>query len=430
MKTIGRLRWWIVALVCCGTILNYLARNSLAVLAPELTQLMDISTQQYSYIVAAFQLAYTIMQPICGWIVDSIGLKIGFAIFAVAWSLANMAHATAGGWLGLSFFRGLLGASEAAAIPSGMKAIAEWFPARERSVATGWFNAGTSLGALLAPPLVISVSLMADWRTAFIVTGGLGLFWAVAWYFLYDSPKKHPRIKQSELDYIESDRPKKPKTKATAKDILTSAKFWVIAIPRFLSEPAWQTFSFWIPLYLANERGMDLAQIAMFAWLPFLAADLGGIVGGYLSPIFMQKFKMKLIPSRVTGISLAAVLMIAPGCIGLAASPYMAIALFCIGGFAHQIISVLINTLSADVFSPEEVGTANGFVGQAGWIGGLSFSLIIGALADTVGYAPLFAGLAVFDLLGAAILILAIGSLTLPKKDDDDEVIEAEEAVQ
>lgn len=411
MKTVRHLRWWIVLLICVGTILNYLARNSLGALAPELTQVLHISTQQYSYIVGAFQLAYTVMQPVCGWIVDRLGLQIGFALFAVAWSLANMAHAAAGGWMGLAFFRGLLGMSEAAAVPSGMKAIAEWFPAKERSVATGWFNAGTSLGALIAPPLVIAVSLAADWRVAFLVTGGIGLFWAYAWYRLYRSPQRHPSITADELAYIEADRPKAPARRASAQEIVTSPKFWSIAIPRFLAEPAWQTFSFWIPLYLAQERGMDIKQIALFAWLPFLAADLGGVLGGYLSPFFMKRFGMRLIPSRVTAISMAAVLMIAPGCIGLAADPYVAIALFCVGGFAHQIISVLINTLSADVFSAEEVGTANGFVGQAGWLGGLIFSLMIGQLADTVGYAPLFACLSVFDLLGAAVLIAMIGRL-------------------
>src|SRR5262249_42021839 len=159
---------------------------------------------------------------------------------------------------------------------------------------------------------------------------------------------------------------------------------------------------------LATERGMNLKQIALFAWLPFLCADLGGVLGGYISPFFMKRFGVSLIPSRVLGISLAAVLMIAPGCVGLVASPYAAIALLCVGGFAHQIISVLINTLSADVFAPEEVGTANGFVGQAGWFGGLLFSLLVGQLAGSIGYAPLFGSLSVFDLAGAAILIATI----------------------
>jgi ACS family hexuronate transporter-like MFS transporter len=317
--------------------------------------------------------------------------------------------------MSLAFFRGLLGLSEAAAVPSGMKAIAEWFPARERSVATGWFNAGTSLGALLAPPIVFAVTLVGDWRLAFVVTGAIGLIWAIAWYVYYRSPQQHPAITPQELALIAADRPAVPARKASALEILGSARYWVIAIPRFLAEPAWQTFSFWIPFYFAKERGMDFTHTVIFAVLPFIAADLGGVLGGYLSPFFMRRFGIGIVPSRVLGISLAAVLMIAPGCVGLAASPYVAIALFCIGGFAHQIISVLLNTLSADVFTAEEVGTANGFVGQAGWIGGLLFTLLVGQLADTIGFAPLFGALGAFDLIGAAILIVFVGRLTLPR---------------
>jgi ACS family hexuronate transporter-like MFS transporter len=408
---VRNLRWWIVALICAGTIANYLARNSLGVLAPELKSALHMSTQQYSYVVGAFQLCYTIMQPVAGAFIDRFGLRAGFALFGLAWSAANMMHALAIGWVSLAIYRGILGLFESAAIPSGIKAVAEWFPARERSVAVGWFNAGTSLGALIAPPVVVAVALWADWRTAFIVTGGVGIFWAAAWYIFYRSPDEHPAITPEEKAMIAVEKPKGPVQRAKAKDILRTSRFWVIAVPRFLAEPAWQTFSFWIPLYLASERGMDLKQIALFAWLPFLAADVGGILGGYLSPWLMKR-GVSLIPSRVAGVVLGAVLMIAPGCIGLAASPYTAIALFCIGGFAHQMISGLINTLSADVFAPAEVGTANGFIGQAGWIGGLLFSLLIGQLADTVGYAPLFAVLAVFDLIGAAVLILFIRRLT------------------
>jgi ACS family hexuronate transporter-like MFS transporter len=417
MRTIRNLRWWMIGLFSVGTILNYLARNSLGVLAPELNANLGITTQQYSYVVGAFQAAYTIMQPVCGFVVDRIGLRLGFALFAVAWSLANMAHALAGGWMSLAFFRGLLGMSEAAAIPSGMKTVAEWFPARERSIATGWFNAGTSLGALIAPPLVIAVSLATSWRVAFVVTGAIGLIWAIAWYAWYRPPAAHPRITREESAMIAAGRPAPSSRRAKARDVIGTSRFWAIAIPRFLSEPAWQTFSFWIPLYLAHERGMDLKQIALFAWLPFLAADVGGVLGGYLSPFFMRRFGLSLIPSRVAGICLGAVLMIAPGCIGLAASPYAAIALFSVGGFAHQMLSGLINTLSADVFAPEEVGTANGFVGQAGWLGGLLFSLAIGQFADSIGYTPLFACLSVFDLIGAVVLIAMIGRLKAANRE-------------
>ena len=174
MKQIKGLRWWIIGLICLGTIINYLARNSLAVLAPELQKRLQFSTQEYSYIVAAFQIGYCVMQSVCGFILDFLGLQLGFALFALAWSLFNVLHAFAGGWGSLAFFRGLLGLSEASAIPAGIKAISEWFPAKERSVAVGYFNAGTSLGALLAPPLVIWVLLQSSWQMAFVVTGGLG----------------------------------------------------------------------------------------------------------------------------------------------------------------------------------------------------------------------------------------------------------------
>jgi MFS transporter, ACS family, hexuronate transporter len=408
MKRRRGLRWWIVALVSCGTILNYLARNSLAALAPQLQGVLDITVGQYSYIVGAFQLAYTVMQPVCGFVVDRIGLRLGLPLFAAAWSITNMAHALAGGWMMLAGFRGLLGMSEAAVIPAGMKAIAEWFPARERSVATGWFNAGTSLGAMLAPPIVIGVSLVSNWRFAFVVTGVLGLIWAAAWYLVYRPPEQHPAITQDERAYITAGRAAIPAARASARDILTCSRFWSIAIARFLIEPAWQTFSFWIPLYL-HGRGMNLAQIAMFAWLPFLAADLGGVLGGYLSPWLVRRFGLHLVHSRIAGVSLGAVLMIAPGCIGLAGTPYVAIVLFCIGGFAHQMISVSLNTLNTDVFAPAEVGTAVGFVGQAGWLGGLLFSLTLGQVIDAIGYTPIFASLTFFDLAAAVVLIATVG---------------------
>ena len=414
MKKLRGFRWWIVGLICLGTIINYLARNSLAVLAPELQKRLNFTAQEYSYIVGAFQIGYTVMQSVCGFALDFLGLKLGFSLFGAAWSVCNMLHAVAGGWLGLAFFRGLLGLSEAAAIPAGIKAISEWFPAKERSVAVGYFNAGTSLGALLAQPLVIWVSLQHGWQMAFVVTGGLGFFWVALWWIFYRSPKDHWLLGDRERSYIqEGQEPDKTADsvhrRPPVKKILSNPKFWGIALPRFLAEPAWQTFNFWIPLYLATVRHMNLKEIAIFAWLPFLAADLGGIFGGYLSPLVMKVFKLQLINSRIVGIVLGALMMIGPGSIGLVASPYTAIALFCMGGFAHQMISALLNTLSADVFDDHEVATANGFSGTAAWTGGLSFSLVVGALANSVGYGPLFACLALFDIVGAIVVITLVG---------------------
>ena len=390
--------WSVVGVVCLGTIVNYLSRNTLAVLAPQLEHLLKFGVTEYSYVVAAFQLAYTLMQPVCGFVLDRIGLRAGFALFAALWSVAGMLHAFAGGWVGLAVLRGGLGATEATAIPAGMKAIGEWFHGPERSAATGWFNVGTSFGAMLAPPLVVGLTLAFGWRAAFVATGGLGLAWAGLWYAVYRSPE--------EVEAVEA------APRVGLLEIIRSRRYWALAIPRFLAEPAWQTFNFWIPLYLATERHWDLKQIALFAWTPFLAADLGGVFGGYLSPLLMRVLKLDLLPARLAVTGVGAVLMIAPGLIALAGNAYLAMALFCVGGFAHQMISVTINTLSADVFPSRTLGTANGWVGAAGWTGGLLFSLLIGQLVHVTGYGPLFGCLGVFDLIGFAVLAVMIRGLT------------------
>ncbi|MGB7194575.1 MAG: MFS transporter [Collimonas pratensis] len=410
MKRIKGLRWWIIALVCFGTILNYISRNSLGVLADTLKHDLGFSTKEYSYVVAAFQVAYTIMQPVCGYVIDFLGLKVGFALFAAAWSVIGMLHGFATGWISLAFFRGLLGLTEAVAIPAGVKAVSEWFPKQERSVAVGYFNAGTSMGAVIAPVLVAWLLYKHSWQAAFIVTGALGFIFAGLWFFFYRAPKDHPNLTDAERDYIlsgqESIAESQAHAKPSVKTIVSTRRFWGIAITRFLAEPAWQTFNFWIPLYFISVRGMNLKEFAIFGWMPFFAADMGGILGGYLSPFLMKHFKFKLVNSRIAGIATGALLMTSVGFVGYVESPYMAIALFCIGGFSHQMISGLVNTMTTDVFNTREVGTANGLTGMISWIGGLSFSLLIGQLAESIGYTPLFAALGMFDVVGATILFL------------------------
>ncbi len=391
-------RWGFVALISLGTIINYLSRNALAVMAPQLEALLRFGVREYSYVVGAFQLAYTIMQPVCGLVLDRLGVRLGFGLFAVAWSLASLLHASAGGWPALAACRGLLGASEASAVPAGMKAISEWFGDRDRSKAVGWFNAGTSLGAMIAPPLTVGLTLAFGWRSAFIATGLLGLAWAGLWFTLYRSPATLQA------------RPKANWGQGLV--LLGQRRFWALAIPRFLAEPAWQTFVFWIPLYLSTERHWDLAHIALFAWAPFLAADFGGVFGGYLSPWLMRFGRVGLLTARTATVVIGAVLMIAPGCVALSGNAYGAVALLCVGGFAHQMISVTINTLSADLFASSQLGAANGWVGSAGWAGGLLFSLLIGQVVRTTGYGPLFACLSLFDVTGAVALILLLRGLS------------------
>ncbi|MEP7350261.1 MAG: MFS transporter [Sphingorhabdus sp.] len=405
MKFSGnKLRWWIISLVTLGTILNYLARSTLSVAAPTLKTEFSMTTEQYSWVVLAFQASYTVMQTVAGSVLDALGTRLGFFLFAVGWAFSNMAHAMATGWQSLAFFRTLLGATEAAAIPAGAKTVATWFPARERPLATSFFQMGTSVGNMVAPPLVAFCILAYNWQAAFIVTGALSLVWAGMWWVGYRDPADHPRLSAEERALIEDGRDDNITSKpATKKDVLKSRSFWAIATPRFLSEPAWQTFNFFIPLYLVAVWDLDLKSVALWAWLPFLAADFGSLAAGLL-PTWLMKRGAGLLTSRKITMTIGALCMVGPACIGLATSPGMAIAMFCIGGFAHQMLNGALITLCADVFDRRTVGTASGMAGTSAWIGGMLFTLLIGQSADTFGYNPLFIALAALDILAAVVL--------------------------
>jgi ACS family hexuronate transporter-like MFS transporter len=350
------------------------------------------------------------MQPVAGFLLDTVGTKIGFAAFALAWSLACAAAAWSTGWRSLAFFRGLLGIAEAAGIPAGVKATSEWFPAKERSVAIGWFNIGSSIGALLAPPLVVWALLHGQWQLAFVIVGVAGIIWSVVWMVLYKHPRNQKLLGDGERDYILSGQEAKhsdagaPKRSWSA--MLRSRDFWAIGIPRILSEPAWQTFNAWIPLYMMTERHMNLKEIALYAWMPFLAADIGCVLGGYLSPLFHKYAKVSLFTSRKMVFVVGALCMIGPACVGLVASPYVAVALLCVGGFAHQTLSGALYAITSDMFGKNEVATATGMGGMAGYLGAAAFTALFGVLVTQVGYSPLFVVLAVFDIIAAAVVCL------------------------
>ncbi|MCX7283135.1 MAG: MFS transporter [Novosphingobium sp.] len=398
------LRWWIIGLVTIGTILNYLARSTLSVAAPTLKAEFAMTTEQYSWVVLAFQATYTVMQTVAGSVLDTLGTRLGFFLFALGWALSNMAHAFATGWMSLAAFRAMLGATEAAAIPAGTKTVATWFPARERPLATSLFQMVTSVGNMIAPPLVAFCILAFNWQAAFIATGALSLAWAGLWWFGYRDPADHPRLSEGERAVIAADIASEPADKpATKGDVLRSRSFWAIAVPRFLAEPAWQTFNFFIPLYLVAVWKLDLKSIALWAWLPFLAADFGSLAAGLLPPWLMARGKSMLSSRKIT-MTLGALCMAGPACIGLATTPGMAIVLFCIGGFAHQMLNGALITLCSDVFDKRTVGTASGMAGTTAWIGGMLFTLLIGQSADVFGYNPLFVALAALDILGAGVL--------------------------
>jgi MFS transporter, ACS family, hexuronate transporter len=403
-----------ISLIMLGSVMNYLTRSTLAVAAPTVLHELRISEREYSWIVGAFQGAI-MTQPVCGYVLDVLGLKIGFAIFAVTWSLVNMTHALANSWQTLAWLRGLLGFSEGSANPAGMKATAEWFPAQERGLAGGVYNIGASLGSMVAPPLVAWAILAYNWRVAFVITGSLGLIWAVLWLLFYQSPDKNSALSEHERAYIRSGQEsylQSDGSRPSMLKIIAQRNFWGIALPRFLADPTWGTLSFWLPLYLSTVRHMDLKQIALFAWMPFLAADFGCVFGGLVAMRLQKRWGLSVVDSRRCTFTLGAVLMLGVVFVGFVKGSYAAIALLSLAGFAHQTLSVTVITMSSDLFRKNEVATVAGMAGTLGNAGLLIFSLLIGGLVATVGYTPFFICLGFLDLVGAVVLWTTVSEPT------------------
>ncbi len=281
-------------------------------------------------------------------------------------------------------------------------------PEKERPIAAGWAGVGFSIGAMLAPPIIVLAHVALGWQGAFLFSGALAMIWVLLWWRFYHSPDTHPNLSQEEFELIHQDNepvlPRLPFLKSLA--ILSkNKKFYGIAIPAFLAEPAWAVFSFWVPLYLATERGMDLKQIAMFAWLPFLAADIGSVASGYLTKLYQKWFGCSRVNSVVASSVTGAFMMVSLAFVAVTKDPYLAIALISIGGFGHQVISCMLSALVVDSFDKNQVATVNGLRGSSAWIASFLFTLLIGAVSDTIGFNPLFIAMGFFDLIGAVFLI-------------------------
>ncbi|QDQ84149.1 MFS transporter [Paraburkholderia megapolitana] len=401
------LRWWMIGLLTLGTVMNYLARSSLSVAAPTVMQDLHITTAQYGWITGAFLVMYPIGGPLTGYLMDRVGLRFGFLLCGVLWSIVCMAHGLANGWVGLFVLRGMLGLVEASFIPAGMRAAAFWFPAHERGIAAGVFNIGTSVGAIAAPPLIAWSILRYNWQTAFVIAGALGLVWAVLWLVLYRHPSEHKALSQEEAAYIAGDErvvPVPDGDRPRLSRIFKQRNFWGIALPRFFADPVWGTLVFWMPLYLHQARGFDLKAIAMTAWLPFVAADVGCMMGGTISMFLNRRFNIAILNGKRIVFTIGAVIMISMVGVGYVKDPGMAIFLLCLGGFAHQTLSVTVISMSADLFPKQEVATVTGFAALAAGIGNLLFTLTMGALVATIGYTPFFVALGFGDLIGVVLI--------------------------
>lgn len=405
MSKFRHIRWTIIGLFAMAMTINYLTRSVLGVAAPTMMAEQGITSEQYSWITGAFQIGI-MFQPVAGYLLDITGIRYGFSFLVVAWSLITMAHGLVSGWLGFMALRGALGVVEGGAQPAGMKLVSQWFPARERGTAGGLYQIGASLGAVAAPPLVAWAVLNHSWRAAFFVAGGLGLFWLLLWLFWYQSPTRHRAISEQERDMI-ADGQETQLTRSFGRPKLRSMlgrrDMWGIALPRFLADPVWGMLSLWMPLYLVQVRHFDIQQIALFAWLPFLAADLGCLAGPAVVA-WLQRRGVHLIDARRWAFTLGALLMGSMMFVGMVESAMVAIALLCVAGFAHQTLSVTVITMAADLFPQNEVGTATGIAGMAANLGVLIFTLLLGSLVDQVGYGPFFILLGLLDFVGAAIL--------------------------
>jgi ACS family hexuronate transporter-like MFS transporter len=405
MRRFLGLRWLTIALIMLGAMVNFLSRATLAVAAPTVMTDLHITTQQYGWITAAFQ-GTIMLQPVVGYIIDVLGVKTGFALFALAWSLICMAHGLATSWPILAGLRAALGFAEGAFSPGGLKVVSEWFPARERGLAGGLYNIGPSVGQMLAPPLVVWAILNYSWQASFVIVGIISLAWVVLWLVFYHPVATHPSLSAEERELIVSGQEsflmgedKKP----SITSILSRRNFWGIALPRFLTDPTWGMLSFWVPLYLTTVRHFDLKHIALYAWLPFLAADLGCIFGPSVV-LFLQRRGLDLIDARRGAFTLGAFMMIGVAFAGTVQSPILAVALISLAGFAHQTLSVTMITMATDLFRRHEVGTVAGMAGTCANLGILISSLLIGGLVTTIGYTPFFISLAALDLVAAIVV--------------------------
>jgi len=396
MKPIESLRWWIAALLAAATALNYLDRQSLPVVITVLQKSIPLTDQQYSQLQGAFLLAYGVMYAGGGRIMDLLGTRRGYALMITWWSAANFMHGLVGSFSGLALSRFLLGLGEGGGFPGSAKAVSEWFPAKERSFAFGIFNTGSSVGAVIAPPLIAFIVLWLDWRWVFFLTGILGFVWAVGWWQLYEIPAKHRFITRQEQDYLERSLgvSAPPNDQAAGTQIrwielFQSRQVWGLLAAKFLSDSAWYFFIFWLPKYLGDVRHLNIKEIGYYAWIPYAFAGAGSFGGGWLSSFLIRR-NMTIDRSRKISLGISAALM--PVSLLIATSPLsLAIAFFGMAMFGHQFWSTIIQTLPADIFPSRIVGSVAGLMGAVGCLGGVLFNLLIGALlAHGSSYALVF----------------------------------------
>ena len=413
MKIKG-LRWVIIGLIFLATVINYIDRSALSIMwgnenvEGSISQSLGLTKNDYSYILNIFMVAYALGQLFSGKLFDKVGTRVGYVISIGIWGLSSFFHSMARGLFSLSFLRVTLGLSEAGNWPGAVKSNAEWFPIKERAIAQGLFNAGASIGSVIAPLLIASLFVAYGWRITFMVIGSFGLLWIIPWLLINKAgPKKHPWITEEEQKFIVegqslADQNATAETKGKSlREILSFKESWAVVIGRFFLEPIWWLFVGWMPIYLFDVYEFDVKEVGMFLWVPYVGAAIGSIAGGYVSGKIIAKTN-SIDKGRKTTIFIGGIIMllglIATILMGDTAEKFVAIVFFVLFGFQFAISNV--QTLPSDFFSGKSVGSLAGLGGMIGVFSVILMNFLVPIIVEKFSYTPIFIAIAIFVPLG------------------------------
>ncbi len=392
---IPKLRWILAAMLFFATAVNYADRQALAVVSDRIRAQFAMTEVDYSWILAGFFLAYAIMYAGSGYIVDRLGTKKSFSLFIGVWSLAAMAHAFATGVWSFGLARFMLGLGEPGNWPAATKAVSEWFAPRQRALGVGIFNAGSSVGSALSPPLISWLTIQYGWQFAFISVGAVGFLWLAAWWMLYDTPHRNKWLSKAEYDEIKHEIPAEEASKHQDRPkvdwgkVVRTREAMALCLARTFTDPVIYFVIFWLPAYLVKERHFDQKAIGQYSWVPFLFGGIAYLVGGFLSGMLMKR-GWALPKARKRVMLLGALCLPVAICAPFAPSAALAIAAICFITFGHGFWTANLQTLPADIFPGHEVGTVAGFSGMGGAIGGMVANLGTGYVVTKFSYAPIF----------------------------------------
>ncbi|HUR57349.1 MAG TPA: MFS transporter [Opitutaceae bacterium] len=392
----SRLRWVMIGMAFLATVINYLDRQTLSVVAPKLREEFGMSNEAYGTVISAFMLAYTISNGVSGPLVDRLGTRLGYALCMFIWSTAGILTSLATGARSLAGFRFLLGIGEAGNWPAGVKVATEWFPARERAFACGIFNSGAAIGAIIAAPLVAWLTIRFGWKTTFVVIGLIGYVWLIAWWLIYRTPPA-----------VAAETAAPP---AAPWRLLRTRFVSVLTIAKVFLDPVWYFYIFWFPQYLSSVHHFDMAKIGMTAWIPFVTADLGNLVAGGFTGHLIKR-GMDTSRARKTGAAVFILLMTAAIPAALVSNVWVAIACISTATFGYTGYNTNALAFPADVFPKNMVGSIWGLASMGAGFGGMIFGWLSGRMIDHYGYVPVFIGYGIMPLIALALILFALGPL-------------------